>query len=117
MGRYKDGRKRYEFRHVNDLKFAHQKSLAAPTERPKLGRPATSVQVAGPNVTGNLNQFDDVPKPPVDQSGGKNKQKLSTGRAVNEDGTSHATSISENPAPASAPDSGSSMRPVRSTST
>ena len=40
VGSYKDGRKRYEYRHVNDLKFAHPKSLAAPIERPKLGRPA-----------------------------------------------------------------------------
>ena len=41
VGEYKDGRKRYEYRHLNDLKFAHPKSLAAPAHRPKLGRPST----------------------------------------------------------------------------
>ena len=39
VGTYKDGRKRFELRHLNDLKLTHPKSLAAPTERPKLGRP------------------------------------------------------------------------------
>ena len=42
VGSYKDGRKRYEYRHLNDLKLAHPKSLAAPAERPTLGRPASS---------------------------------------------------------------------------
>ena len=52
VGVYKDGRKRFEIRHANDLKFAHPKSLAAPAQRPKLGRPPKpSVPVAGSNQT------------------------------------------------------------------
>ena len=39
VGSFKDGQPRYEFRHLNDLKLAHPKSMAAPAERPKLGRP------------------------------------------------------------------------------
>ena len=46
VGSYKDGRKRYEFRHLNDLKAAHPKSLASPAERPKLGRPPTKTSVS-----------------------------------------------------------------------
>ena len=42
VGQYKDGRKRFEFRHINDLKFAHPKSMAAPAQRPKLGRPSAT---------------------------------------------------------------------------
>ena len=50
VGHYKDGRKRYELRHLNDVKLAHPKSMAAPAARPALGRPPT-VQVNGPNQT------------------------------------------------------------------
>ena len=52
VGVFKDGRKRYEFRHANDIKFAHPKSLAAPAHRPKLGRPLkVTVPVGRPNHT------------------------------------------------------------------
>ena len=42
VGIFKDGRKRYEIRHLDDIKFAHPDSLAAPIHRPKLGRPSAS---------------------------------------------------------------------------
>ena len=42
VGVFKDGRKRYEIRHLDDIKFAHPDSLAAPIHRPKLGRPSVS---------------------------------------------------------------------------
>ena len=46
VGTYKDNRIRYEYRHLNDIKPAHPKSLAAPMERPKLGRPTTSLSAS-----------------------------------------------------------------------
>ena len=55
VGSYKDGRVRYEFRHLNDIKPAHPKSLAGTVERPKLGRPAamtsTSSSAKAPGST------------------------------------------------------------------
>ena len=52
MGSYKSGERRYEIRHFNDLKLAHPQSLAAPAERPKLGRPSrTSVRPEGQTPT------------------------------------------------------------------
>ena len=39
VGNFKNGDKRYEVRHANDLKFAHPDSMAAPAARPALGRP------------------------------------------------------------------------------
>ena len=63
VGNYKSGEKRYEIRHFNDLKIAHLDSLAAPAQRPKLGRPTkaatlkaaveqTSAPIPNPTVTG-----------------------------------------------------------------
>ena len=79
VGSYKDGRKRYEYRHLDDLKFAHPNSLAAPAERAKLGRP-TSNPLEGSTSTKSMasagtpiNRFDYLPKPPTNvnnQSGG-----------------------------------------------
>ena len=87
VGSYKDGRKRYEYRHVNDLKFAHPKSLAAPSERPKLGRPSTvtvqskSSTPTEPTTTtssgrhqGSSNRLSQVPNPPESQAAAENKQ-------------------------------------------
>ena len=52
VGTFKSGEKRFEIRHLNDIKFAHPKSLAAPAERPSLGRkPRTSVPVGVSNPT------------------------------------------------------------------
>ena len=51
VGDFKDGTKKFEIRHVNDLKFTHPDSLAAPVHRPTRGRPRTSVPADGPVVT------------------------------------------------------------------
>ena len=52
VGEYKNGEKRYEIRHINDLKFPHPNSLVAPARRPALGRPSrTSVTNAGQDNT------------------------------------------------------------------
>ena len=51
VGVYKSGEKRYEIRHVNDLRPAHPDSFAAPFHRPKLGRPARSAPVEGQPTT------------------------------------------------------------------
>ena len=52
VGVYKSGEKRFEVRHVNDLKAAHPDSFAAPFHRPQLGRPAkTSANASGPAQT------------------------------------------------------------------
>ena len=139
MGEFKDGRKRYEFRHVNDLKLAHPKSMTAPAQRPRLGRPATSSTDVQPSTeaetpptpTTRQNRF---PNPPVDTTTTGSKQtpgsNNSTGRVAPNGTTrspSHATSTSVGDIPASEPDSGLSMgtgppptkpfstRPVRAT--
>ena len=127
VGSFKDGRKRYEYRHLNDLKLAHPKSLAAPVERPKIGRPSktTSSHLDGqthtdsnndgrmpsnqPNRLNSSHQL--VPKPTSGDQSEKSKQPHSTDAHVgNHSIDGHATSTSENPhrsEPAS--------RPVRST--
>ena len=70
VGVYKDGRKRYEFRHANDIKIAHPKSLAAPAHRPKLGRPSKATASADrPNHT-------DVPS--AQSPGQKSSNQLSS---------------------------------------
>ena len=51
VGQYKSGERRFEIRHLNDIKAAHPKSMAAPAQRPVLGRPKTSGQSGGPGVT------------------------------------------------------------------
>ena len=51
VGTYKSGEKRYEIRHLNDIKIAHPKSLAAPAQRPTLGRPPQSAQTSVPGDT------------------------------------------------------------------
>ena len=61
VGTYKDGTKRYEIRHANDLKLAHPKSLMAPTTRPNLGRPPTSSSEA------TLKALSPVPETPSNQ--------------------------------------------------
>ena len=82
---YKDGRKRYEYRHVNDLKQAHPKSMAAPAQRPKLGRPSKGsdpnecqpqsegLMPSNPSTTEDL-----VPQPPTDITMSESKQRATT---------------------------------------
>ena len=134
VGMYKDGRKRYEFRHLNDLKPAHPKSLAAPAVRPKLGRPTSSPSEASRVTDANLLQDgrqNRFPKPTAEPSPSsfptaENKQAADR---VNSSGTlpgdSHATSTLTDRVPASIVDSGLTTgpppvsafpaRPVRST--
>ena len=112
----------YEYRHINDLKFAHPKSLASPVERPKLGRPkastliggTTQTEVGSPEVT-LPNRFPHPPsvqKPhPPSVEGQKSKQ--GGGYSVgNQPTKSHETSNlsgSEPPSPTPA----GNTRPIR----
>ena len=113
VGTYKNGEKRYEIRHFNDLKLAHPDSAAAEAVRPKLGRPPkTSIQPGGQQST------DQPPPPtePVKTDGVPFPHPTSTGRVGNEtilsDGVanknrvSHATSIQSRRVPASGREDG-----------
>ena len=127
---YNSGEKRYEIRHLNDLRLAHPESLTAEAVRPKLGRPRTSVQPAVQNTT-DANQTGSrsndatqtglpsspsttvpFPKPPAESLPGENKQTYSTQR-VPPNATSqtenHETSNPNRRVPAS------NVRPVRAT--
>ena len=106
VGSYKDGRKRFEYRHVNDLKFAHPKSLAAPIERPKLGRPTTvqsessesteAKMTAHPTPSNRSNEFSrqqQLPEPsPVNPPPQAENKQIGTRDDVN-----HETSIPDRP--------------------
>ena len=61
VGILKSGEKRYEVRHLNDLKICHPDSLAAPVQRPALGRPSN--QVASPTTTDARSQPTPAPSP------------------------------------------------------
>ena len=57
VGLFKNGEKRYEVRHLNDVRLAHPDSLAAPVHRPKLGRPTKrSAPSDGPAQTDECKQ-------------------------------------------------------------
>ena len=73
VGKFKSGEDIFEIRHLNDLKFAHPESLAAPAQRPKRGRPSshpgvpqsTEQQQSPPS---RFQQPEKEPEPePVDQ--------------------------------------------------
>ena len=133
----KDGTKRFEIRHVNDLKFPHPKSLAAPAVRPRLGRPAgtsssldsktsteeTAPVPASPSPSNRFLLTKQLPNPPSSQT---SKQAVATGNAATKAIVNHETSISGKRQPASELDSGLAMsgpppsppfpaRPVRAT--
>ena len=97
VGTYKNGEKRYEIRHFNDLKLAHPDSLAAPAVRPSLGRPKTSTSNESPSSTDTAakkppsNRFPDPPTP-TSSSG---KQTFGSSQL-----DSHATSTAEQRSPA-----------------
>ena len=126
VGVYSNGEKRYEIRHLNDLRLAHPESMTAEASRPKLGRPAT-VPVKGSNQTEAKTDFPSDPKPPNRLPAVPSKQTPSTGGVVdgNNKNETHATSTSKSPVPASEPDGGLLLtgpppetpfsRPVRST--
>ena len=127
VGSYKDGRKRYEYRHLNDLKLAHPKSLATPVERPKIGRPskATSSHLDGQAPTDSENDGktpsnqsnrlssppQPVPKPTSGDQSDKSKQPHPTDAPIRNHSTNgHATSTST-----SGHRSEPASRPARST--
>ena len=116
VGTYKDGRKRYEYRHLNDLKLAHPKSLAAPAERPRLGRPTKTLTSDSTDTSDatdakslecqqssqDLNRF---PQPPLQSTTAQNKQAAGRAKshlpAANTTSRDHATSTHDDREPAS----------------
>ena len=62
VGLFKNGERRYEVRHLNDVRLAHPDSLAAPAQRPKLGRPTKrSAPSDGPTTTDKNKQTEPDP--------------------------------------------------------
>ena len=129
VGSYKDGRIRYEYRHLNDLKPAHPKSMAAPAVRPKLGRPTSSSsdgQTSTEATTPEQTPSRQLPKPPPPSSF-QNKQAVGSSPAATNATTrfgTHETSTPNDRVPASVSNDGLSgpppiqpfsSRPVRST--
>ena len=124
VGSYKDGRKRFEYRHLNDLKFAHPQSLAAPVERAKLGRPTSDlskVSVATDKTNSKskmapvtpLDRFDYIPNPTVTSRA----ENVNNENGANNLLQNHATSSSNNNNPPSEDRAreNSNARPVRTT--
>ena len=109
VGEYRDGSKRFEVRHVNDLRFAHPESLAAPAQRPKLGRPRTSSLNDAKSSTDNVNS-DYVSGGSGTSNrfhalGSKQNQNDATAESAN-----HETSILADQPPASAAGDGLSIK-------
>ena len=77
VGTLKNGEKRYEVRHFNDLKLAHEDSPAAPIHRSKLGRPAKA-------KTENKSQIE-LPHPPPDSTGRVAVNNQTRGKIQNEE--------------------------------
>ena len=128
VGSYKDGRIRYEYRHLNEIKPAHPKSLASPMQRPKLGRPAQSPSSpADSRITTDAKTPmvpDPIPFPQPPSTGrvdtSKQTQSIAPSVAGHEtshsDGRAHLSNspeTRENSNPVISPDPPS--RPVRST--
>ena len=100
VGIFKNGEKRYEVRHLNDLKYAHPESLAAPAMRPALGRKPTSLSDgqtlnggSGPETTPSDNFLS------IQES----KQPVKAGNSIvaNSAENNHETSNRNSQAPAS----------------
>ena len=114
VGVYNNGEKRFEIRHLNDLRLAHPESLAAEASRPKLGRPSSRSN--GQNTTDRQslqptrsNNFSTAPEPPVSLPSSKSKQAAGPAATVAMNpNINHETSTSDSRVPASA-------RPVRTT--
>ena len=105
VGIYKSGEKRYEVRHLNDLRLAHPESLAAPIQRPKLGRRSASDD--GQSSTDGSGSETT----PSNEFCAQNFKKQTNDRSTNATpvDSDHATSISSDRVPASVPDSGLSI--------
>ena len=106
VGNLKDGTKRFEIHHINNLKFTHPESLASPIHRPSRGRPASGTSVppdaSSPNEDEaqtssrwrSSNRSDRLPNPPSNQAAGAAGQSKQTSAGNNGTTTSinHATS-------------------------
>ena len=128
VGAFKSGERRYEIQHRNDIKVAHPKSLAAPAQRPTLGRPPqvqTSAQ-SDPSTSTDAQAETSLPfqkpsnqflEPPLHQQapGSKQTTAKSDGKSRH---VNHATSTRQNrlssPDPPGIPPF-ITTRPVRST--
>ena len=112
VGTFKDGTKRYEIRHANDLKFAHPKSLTAPAVRPTLGRPSSSSSdaqlTALPSHPTPSNQFDES-EPASSVAADQNKQTLQTRKDATTDRPTHETSNQNCRVPASIKEGGQEL--------
>ena len=92
VGVYKSGEKRYEIRHLNDVRIAHPDSFASPISRPKLGRPSKATALPDSPDSTELGQedlmepsdrFDDTPplaESPHPTSSKQNKQTSDGGK-------------------------------------
>ena len=118
VGVFKNGDKRYEVRHLNDLKFAHPESLAAPASRPALGRKPTSL-AGGQSSTGGSGS---VTTPSNNFPSTTSKQPVVGNSAAGNHETSNPISrvpasvvVSGLPVATGAPPSPAFTRPVRAT--
>ena len=103
VGIYKSGEKRFEVRHLNDLKLAHPDSLAAPAHRSKLGRPskqteakpaAEGQQTEPGSSSGIPNRLSEFPHPPSVPLVAQSKQADQIGNRFSEN---HETSNQQRP--------------------
>ena len=107
VGTFKDGTKRFEIRHANDLKLAHPKSLTAPVSRPTLGRPSASSseeQLTAPEpsfLQKPSNQFGESEPAFVSMDNAASTESKQTNFVGTSCEPTHATSIQQRPAPAS----------------
>ena len=98
VGVYSSGEKRYEIRHLNDIKFAHKDSLAAPASRPKLGRPPTATSPNDDSGMTNEGTPQRVPNQPaacLQNNGAKNAMPEDAGHATSSSVEPH---LSQQPA-------------------
>ena len=126
VGQFKSGEDRFEIRHLNDIKAAHPKSMAAPAQRPVLGRPSktpgTSAPSGGRHSTEAPSDFR-LPLKTGSESDSLQKSKQPTQPAavvgsspLNNHATSSANGRVESPSSGSEPAKiQTSGRPVRST--
>ena len=77
VGFFKNGEPRYEVRHLNDIKVAHDKSLVAPVQRSALGRKPASVPAEVSRHTDKQNKTNNVvPENPPNSTGSAKTNKL-----------------------------------------
>ena len=108
VGIFKSGEKRYEIRHLNDLKLAHPDSLAAPVQRSKLGRPSKPTDAdavveghTDENTSSSAGLANRLNPNPTSSTSPSISKQIGT-----ETDASHATSTHVGPVPASPPKGG-----------